>query len=1234
MKRILAVLAMVWTMHTYAQNVPPVFKNFRIEQTQPGRVYFDSNVPVNGSTVSGIVISGKKVSGISLQAGSTNGHYLTVSMPFTFWDNNTIRYEGGSNIESAHGVSLSEFTLQYIENNIPEPTGTGKKYYVATSGSDVQDGLSESKSWRTITHAAKVAKAGDIVYIRAGDYGSEQVVVLNSGTASEPIKFIGYKNTPGDNPKIERSPSTKFISSEMPYIHSKELTGSGLSAAMKEHIIIRNFQVEGYDETVNIRETKYTILDNIYVRGGRVNINDFPKYRSLQNRVINSYTSDAPKGFLTGERHLIDNVYASSYGKPDMDYYIVIVGGSLGLGEHIIRNCTVVRDPSDTHPGHGISLKAQSRPIEYSLVEKSTVTDVGMALEARHSTIRNNVYRDILVTKNGQLIKSLTGIQITSAQKNIFERIHVNGYTFGIKFLGSKEDIYALDAGNSNVIRNCLFTNNEINISILEDLNGNNRVPKNNSIINCTFNNSNSMYSIEANESGTGNSIINTIIGNVKSEFGSYKNPHQFQYNYSNFFSESSNHWSGKAQSGIGNISENPKYENISSGNYRLKADSPVIDKGKNIEHINADFDNRDRPNGKSIDIGAFEYQDKTTGAIKADAGKDQTICSGSSAVLTASGGSNYKWSTGATTKTITVSPKSTTTYSVTVSDGASSGTDEVLVTVNALPVANAGADVSIETGQSTTLTASGGDTYLWSTGETTASITVKPASSMIYEVRVNKNGCESSDSVKVTVKNSSTGSGIVADAGKDVSICSGSSAVLTASGGSVYTWTNGSSGNTIVVSPDKTTIYTVTISDGVNTTTDDVTVEVQALPVANAGADVSIEAGQSTTLTASGGDAYLWSTGETTASITVKPDSSTSYEVTVTSGGCSSTDTVIVSVNGSAPPVNNITADAGQDIVICKGNSAVLTASGGSSYVWSKGERTKSIIVSPEITTTYSVTVFDGVSSHSDDVTVHVTEMPVANAGADVTIEAGQSVVLSAGGGDNYTWNTGETTKEIMVNPLVTTTYEVIVGKNGCESTDKVQVIVKEVPPAAANAGTDITICKGESITLKGDGGATYSWSTGSATREIMVSPTRTTTYTLTANRGGTTNTDEVTVTVINCDLNNGINNSVSVTTGNTDSADTDEQNDAQILNKADFELTVYPNPTEGRVNVQTTVPVYNFNLVLMNINGNVIYSDEMDAREDGINKEIDLSGFAKGVYLLQLYNEEESYVKKVIVI
>ena len=68
------------------------------------------------------------------------------------------------------------------------------EYYVSTSGSNKNNGRSVGKSWRTISHAAKVVKAGDIVWIKAGDYGRENVRIKIKGTESKRVSFIGYKD--------------------------------------------------------------------------------------------------------------------------------------------------------------------------------------------------------------------------------------------------------------------------------------------------------------------------------------------------------------------------------------------------------------------------------------------------------------------------------------------------------------------------------------------------------------------------------------------------------------------------------------------------------------------------------------------------------------------------------------------------------------------------------------------------------------------------------------------------------------------------------------------------------------------------------------------------------------------------------------------------------------------------------------------------------------------------------
>ena len=220
-----------------------------------------------------------------------------------------------------------------------------------------------------------------------------------------------------------------------------------------------------------------------------------------------------------------------------------------------------------------------------------------------------------------------------------------------------------------------------------------------------------------------------------------------------------------------------------------------------------------------------------------------------------------------------------------------------------------------------------------------------------------------------------------------------------------------------------------------------------------------------------------------------------------------------------------------------------------------------------------------------------------------------------------------------ITVSPSQTKTYEVTVTSNGCSSKDTVQVtvsVVKPIPPADANAGEDLTICRGESITLNGTGGEGYAWSTGETDSSIVVSPDRTTTYTLQATRGGVTSTDEVVVTVINCDLSNGVDGNGGASQDSADTV-TDSNNGSSI--KELLFLSIYPNPTKGILNLKSNTTLKNYNLVLMDMQGGIIYKENLKKEKTGTLKQLDLSGFAKGMYLLQLYDQHESLVEKVMV-
>ncbi len=207
-------------------------------------------------------------------------------------------------------------------------------------------------------------------------------------------------------------------------------------------------------------------------------------------------------------------------------------------------------------------------------------------------------------------------------------------------------------------------------------------------------------------------------------------------------------------------------------------------------------------------------------------------------------------------------------------------------------------------------------------------------------------------------------------------------------------------------------------------------------LPNANASPDTSICNGSSITLTATGGGSYLWNTGDTSNAIIVNPTTDTTYYVTVTDICGIATDSVIVSVN----PVPS--ANAGSDTAMCTGTSITLTASGGGNYSWSTGETTA--VVAVAAAGTYSVIVSIGSCSDTASVTLTVNPNPTAGAASDTTITQGQSAILTASGGGNYSWTTGATTATINISPSSTTAYCVTVtDTNSCTNTACVTVTV-----------------------------------------------------------------------------------------------------------------------------------------------------------------------------------------------
>jgi hypothetical protein len=473
----------------------------------------------------------------------------------------------------------------------------------------------------------------------------------------------------------------------------------------------------------------------------------------------------------------------------------------------------------------------------------------------------------------------------------------------------------------------------------------------------------------------------------------------------------------------------------------------------------------------------------------------DTVICQGQYVELTAfSEGADisYLWSTGETTSSITVAPTVSQYYSIKVSNPKNCETeDRIYVEVSELPTVVIDGKSDICLNETVQLIASGALTYEWNTGETGASIFVSPQATTIYTVTgKNEHGCPSTASHSVNVNPLP----VPVIAG-NTEICHGDEVVLTASGGVSYEWEHDlSTSNAITVAPETDTQYTVTVTDNNGCVADaSATVVVNGLPAFGTNRDTVICPGSSIVLQTNGEDTdgytYLWSTGETTSSITVAPTVSQYYYVEVNNPkNCSTKDSIYVRIAESPAVVIIGESD------ICLNDVVQLTASGALTYEWNTGETGASIFVSPHIPTIYAVTGKNeyGCPSTANYGITNVKPLPVPLIAGNEEICYGDEVVLTASGGVSYEWKHDlSTSNEITVAPKADTRYTVTVtGSNGCVAETSITVVVNGLPAFGKNR--DTIICPGNSVVLQinGGDGYTYLWSTGETTSAITVAP------------------------------------------------------------------------------------------------------------------------------------------------
>ncbi len=490
-----------------------------------------------------------------------------------------------------------------------------KTYFVSLEGNDDNTGLSQRASWRTISYAASSKspiKPGDTVYIKAGNYGNENVVFEKGGRAKKQITFEGYLSIPGDNPQLDWEYGDNLNPMKMPLLDGGDRSqGIGIALYDKKYINIKNVQITNYEIGLHALKSRNIRLNNIVamffgdvheeyhgkgIAFGSNNKKNMGSHNKIENCIV--YNACAEGLSIYGDYHHVNNcrIYSddNSTGlNSSMDYYIHIGGNN-----NIVENSYVERIGDLKHGGHGIDIK---RNCQNNIIRNCIAKNMRLnGYELRHRGVKYNLIENCKAINCGYTIRD-------GASYNTIRNCTAEGAASSVLFFDTTEDEGAQYAGRYNTFENCVFRNSKENvIKFFHHNPATLSIVDNNVFVNCVFDGGE--YLINADRENIDNKMINSIVTNVenysRSIFFSIRPlAVNFDFEYTNFWNNGFDAPKGKSVTTF-----DPHFVDIQNGDYHLKETSPCIGIGIPTKAPDFDFDG-DVRNKERIDLGPYIFK-------------------------------------------------------------------------------------------------------------------------------------------------------------------------------------------------------------------------------------------------------------------------------------------------------------------------------------------------------------------------------------------------------------------------------------------------------------------------------------------------------------------------------------------------------------------------------------------------------------------------------------------------
>lgn len=364
---------------------------------------------------------------------------------------------------SGSSSSLSSFVPNAL-------MGAATTYYVSPTGSNSNPGTF-AQPWRTITYAvgsSSPAPENSTIYVQAGDYGNENVVVRKDG-----LKLIGYHTKPGDQPAILANsmlPVVDFEPMHQPLLRgANRSSGIGINLQGRAGVTVLNFNITNYAYGVSAGNTNQNFKEGHLISNVNVSQIGNPtagysglgiSLGSMGTRFSNGVSvrncmivNAAAEGLsINGDQNAVDNVKVynlETVGAASTDYYVLICGS-----HNLVQNSMISRAPGSSHNGHGFTIKSNASQVvdnnlpyptinpQFNVIRRCVAFNLGESYVVRHRGVRNNTFEnnkafgagsDSNCQGNGIVIRD-------GASQNKFVNTLVENACSGVRFNDTVED--------------------------------------------------------------------------------------------------------------------------------------------------------------------------------------------------------------------------------------------------------------------------------------------------------------------------------------------------------------------------------------------------------------------------------------------------------------------------------------------------------------------------------------------------------------------------------------------------------------------------------------------------------------------------------------------------------------------------------------------------------------------------------------------------------------------------